>query len=81
MSKENNLKPDPVLKDFWNDNERFADLFNQVFFQGETVIAPDKLSDKDTEESTVILEKERITAISRARDVIKQHKDGALHVV
>ena len=72
MSDKDNLKPDPVLKDFWSDNNRFADLFNQVFFQGE-----EQLSDKDTEESAVILEKERINAVSRARDVIKQHMDGA----
>lgn len=76
MSDKDNLKPDPVLKDFWSDNDRFADLFNQVFFQGEDVIAPGQLSDKDTEESAVILEKERINAVSRARDVIKQHMDG-----
>lgn len=77
MVEKNRLKPDPVLKDFWSDNNRFADLFNQVLFQGKTVIKPDKLSDKDTEESAVLLEKERITALSRARDVIKQHIDGA----
>lgn len=77
MSNKNNLKPDPVLKDFWSDNNRFADLFNQVFFQGKAVITPDKLSDKDTEESTVFMEKKQVTAISRSRDVIKQHLDGA----
>lgn len=77
MSRKTTLKPDPVLKDFWNDNDRFADLFNQVFFQGEAVITPELLSDKDTEESSVILENERIAAVSRSRDVIKQHKDGA----
>lgn len=77
MGEKNSLKPDPVLKDFWSNNNRFADLFNQVFFQGKTVITPDKLLDKDTEESAVLLEKERITSVSRARDVIKQHMDGA----
>lgn len=77
MSDKATLKPDPVLKDFWSDNSRFADLFNQVLFDGEAVITPDQLSDQDTEESTVFLEKERITAESRARDIIKQHKDGA----
>lgn len=77
MSKKTNLKPDPVLKDFWSNNDRFSDLFNQVFFDGEAAISSDKLLDKDTEESAVILEKERINAISRSRDIIKQHKDGA----
>lgn len=76
MSNKTTIKPDPVLKDFWSDNNRFADLFNQVFFHGETVISPDKLSDKDTDESAIILEHERIAAVSRVRDVIKQHADG-----
>lgn len=77
MSKKTNLKPDPVLKDFWSNNERFSDLFNQVFFHGEAAISSDQLLDQDTEESAIILEKERIHAISRSRDLIKQHKDGA----
>lgn len=75
MSEKNKLKPDPVLKDFWSDNSRFADLFNQVFFKGETIITPDKLSDKDTEESALLLEKERISAISRTRGVMKRHDE------
>lgn len=29
------IKPDVTLKDYWRDNYRFADLFNQVFFGGE----------------------------------------------
>lgn len=76
MREKTNLKPDPVLKDFWSDNNRFADLFNQVFFHGEPAIDTEKLSDKDTEESTILLENERVTAVARARDIIKQHADG-----
>ena len=33
--KRNKVKPDPFLKEFWRDNERFADLFNTVMFHGE----------------------------------------------
>lgn len=29
------VKRDVLLKDFWRSNERFADLFNAVMFQGE----------------------------------------------
>jgi hypothetical protein len=76
MSKKTGLKPDPVLKDFWSNNSRFADLFNQVLFQGKPVINPDKLSDKDTEESTVYIENEQIKTISRARDLIKQYAEN-----
>jgi len=78
MKNTSKLKPDPVLKDYWRNNNRFSDLFNQIFFDGEESIKPDKLSDKDTEESSVIMEKGQTTAaITRARDVIKQYKDGA----
>lgn len=70
------LKPDAVLKDYWRNNERFADLFNQVFFQGEAVLKSDTLTDRDTEESAVIMEKGKATSISRTRDLIKQYADG-----
>lgn len=71
------LKPDSVLKDFWRNNDRFADLFNQVFFHGAKQIIPQKLSDKDTGESSIIMEKDRtVTSLSRARDIIKQYEDG-----
>lgn len=33
--KTQDLKPDTVLKNYWNDKEQFADLFNAVLFEGE----------------------------------------------
>ena len=36
--KVQELKADTVLKNYWNNKEQFADLFNAVLFQGETVI-------------------------------------------
>lgn len=38
--KTQDLKPDTVLKNYWNDNEQFADLFNAVLFDGKQVIKP-----------------------------------------
>lgn len=35
------LKPDTVLKNYWCNNEQFADLFNAVLFDGEPVIKPE----------------------------------------
>jgi len=70
------LKPEPVLKDFWSDNYRFADLFNQVFFRGAPVIDPDQLIEQDIEESTVFWEQSRLNTLSRFRDVMKQYGDG-----
>lgn len=72
MSKKiQNLKPDTVLKDYWRDNERFADLFNAVLFDGEPVIQPEELEDVDTEESYVLEHKEYAESIQASRDNIK----------
>lgn len=32
------LKPDTALKEYWEDNERYADFFNAVLFGGREVI-------------------------------------------
>ena len=49
--KTQGLKPDTVLKNYWRNNEQFADLFNAVLFEGKQVIRPEELQDLDTEES------------------------------
>ncbi len=54
MAKTQDLKPDTVLKNYWNDNEQFADIFNAVLFEGRQVIRPEGLEDVDTEESSVL---------------------------
>ncbi len=56
--KTQDLKPDTVLKNYWNNNEQFADLFNAVLFGGEQVISPDELEDADTEESSILEHRE-----------------------
>lgn len=35
MAGKNRVKPDIILKEFWRDNERFADLFNGALFGGQ----------------------------------------------
>lgn len=52
--KTQDLKPDTVLKNYWNDKEQFADLFNAVLFEGEQIIKAEELEDADTEESNVL---------------------------
>ena len=32
-NKIQKLKPDTVLKNYWRNNEQFADLFNAVLFE------------------------------------------------
>ena len=69
----NKIKPDVALKNYWSNNERFADLFNQVFFKGNEIIKVANLSDADTDESGIHFDKQSIDSVSRYRDVIKQY--------
>lgn len=74
-------KPDVVLKDFWRDNRRFADLFNTVLFQGKEVLKPDALEEQDTEISGIIEMKNYRETLSRSRDVVKKMADGFEFVI
>ena len=51
MAKTQDLKPDTVLKNYWRNNDQFADFFNAVLFDGRPVIRAEELEDVDTEES------------------------------
>ena len=82
MSKNTqDLKPDTVLKNYWNDNEQFADLFNAVLFQGQQIINAKELEDVDTEESMVLEHKDYAESIKASRDTIKIHKKSKEHGV
>lgn len=72
--KKKELKPATVLKDYWRDNEQFADLFNTVLFDGEPVIHPDELEEEDTDESIVTKHKEYARTVEAFRDNIKIRK-------
>ena len=78
---KNRKKRDTILKNFWKDNEHFADLFNTVLFQGEKVIDPDKLTEKDSDVSDILKMKEHSETMERYRDVIKKNLDGAEYVI
>ncbi len=54
MTAKSKIKTDTVLKDFWRDNARFADLFNAALFQGKQVIHPDELEELDTDFSSIL---------------------------
>ena len=72
------LKPDIILKNYWNDNEQFADLFNAVLFQGKQIIRPEELEDVDTEESTILEHKDYAESIKASRDIIKIQKKSSV---
>ena len=74
-------KADIIFKDFWRNNERFADLFNVVVFGGKEVIKPETLHEMDTDVSGVIQLKDYKETLSRTRDVIKKTAYGVEFVV
>ena len=76
-----NLKPDTVLKNYWNNNEQFADIFNAVLFEGMQVIKPEELEDVDTEESSVLEHRGYAESIQASRDLIKVSKKSSVYGV
>ena len=48
------ITPDTILKNFWKDNNRFADLFNACFFDGNPELNPDDLTEVDTDISSLL---------------------------
>lgn len=79
--KTQKLKPDTVLKNYWNNNEKFADLFNAVLFGGRQVIRPEELENVDTEESHVLEHRKYAESIQASRDNIKIRKRSGVHGV
>ena len=78
---EEKTKADVVFKEFWRQNERFADLFNTVIFNGKEVIRPENLSEMDTDVSGTIEMKDYKETLTRARDVVKKTAYGVEFVV
>lgn len=79
--KIQDLKPDTVLKNYWSDNEQFADLFNAVLFEGRQVIKPEELEDMDTEESSVLEHRSYAESIKASRDNVKIQKKSSAYGV
>lgn len=79
--KTQDLKPDTVLKNYWSDNEQFADIFNAVLFGGKQVIRPEELEDIDTEESSVLEHRGYAESIRVSRDNIKVSRKSTVHGV
>ncbi len=71
---KNTPKPDTILKSYWNGTERFADIFNAVLYDGDTVIHPKELAPYDTDSSTVLEYSEFAESLEASRDKIKVHK-------
>ena len=76
MAGRNVQKADVILKDFWRQNERFADLFNAVIFRGKQIIKPEDLTERDTDMSGIIQFKDYQKTLERTRDVVKKMAYG-----
>lgn len=79
--KTQDLKPDTVLKNYWSDNEQFADIFNAVLFKGKQVIKPEELEDVDTEESSILEHRDYAESIQASRDTVKVSKKSTAYGV
>ena len=74
MRTQNKVKPDTILKTFWRNNERFADLFNTVLFRGNQILKPEELKEIDTDLSSVLKMNGHIETIQKIFDVVKKHR-------
>ena len=79
--EQKNFKQDLVLKEFWRDNRRFADLFNTALFGGKQVIDPDKLEETDKEFSNTIVLKRHTETINKIIDLVKKTYQGVDFVI
>ncbi len=70
-----------MLKNYWNGNEEFADLFNAVLFGGSQIIRADELENEDTEASAVLAHRNHMQGIRVARDNIKIMKKSTAYGV
>ncbi len=69
-------KSDRVLRKYFRDKRRFADLFNGVLFAGEQVIRADELEDK----SEIYIDEDKAfqdkKSTQRIRDIVMRMKSG-----
>ena len=72
MSKNNHYhNADIFLKDFWRNNDRFADLFNASLFHGRQIIKPEELEEQDTEASFILEHNDHSESHKGARDLLR----------
>lgn len=66
------ISKDIVLKEFWRSNDRFADLFNAVIFEGQEILRAEDMQEMDTDVSGVIRFLGYEESLMRIRDVVKK---------
>ena len=78
---KNKITTDTILKNFWKDNKRFADLFNACFFDGNPKLNPDDLSEVDTDVSSLLQFHGYAETVKRIVDVVKKSAYGVDFVI
>lgn len=65
------MQADLILKEFWEDNDRFADFFNTVYFDGRKVVMPEEL--ENVPETLYYAEKrgKKLETVEKHRDKVK----------
>lgn len=76
----NKVKADTILKNFWKNNERFADLFNAALFDGEPVLKAEDLSEVDTDVSSLLKFNSHAETVQKVLDVVKKIAYGAFYL-
>lgn len=79
MAKEKS--PDLAEKRFWENNERFADLFNAFFFNGDPVIDPDLLQERNTDVTASIPLGNLYEHVRKYEDVSKIYQGAELSIL
>lgn len=77
----NKIKQDSILKNFWRDNARFADLFNTALFGGVPFLHPDDLRKADTDVSSLLKFNGHAETIQKVFDVVKKTANGVNFVI
>lgn len=68
-------RADIAVKNWLNDSERFADLFNGVVFGGRQVVRSEELESMDRETDIIVTDKEgKRKGVQRYRDIVKRWK-------
>ena len=70
-AKLNKIKQDTILKNFWKNNDRFADLFN-----GKEILKPDDLTEVDTDVSSMLKFNGHVETVQKILDVVKKTAYG-----
>lgn len=68
-------KPDPTLKDFYEDMDRCADLINVICFNGEEIVKSNHIYKESVEESTLFEERDFIISFHSYRDIMIRYTD------